>query len=112
MSGGVINVQDVGVEGELRMKKAFKIVKIQWRDAVRHHEIRAAEDIDTYEPIPTTTIGMLLKETDEYYIVAQTYFEPLPNFDGAWNAVMIIPRGMAEGYSFLTSVTVNMEDDS
>ena len=50
----------------------MKIVVIDWVDSVRASDWVLMEDVDE-KPVNCTSVGFLLKETDDYITIAQNY---------------------------------------
>ena len=50
----------------------MKIVVIDWVDSVRAFDWTLMEDVDE-KPVNCTSVGFLLKETDDYVTIAQNY---------------------------------------
>ena len=69
-------------------KFSFPLVHVEWKDAQTGHGWEDRENVLVETPI-VTTVGFLIKETDEGVVVASTVGTDLQS-----NARISIPRGM------------------
>lgn len=74
----------------------FDVVAITWDDAVSHEGLHVAQDLDALvHPVPVTTIGYLVRETDHGFVVASELHD-YP-YEQQWSGVSFIPKGMVRG---------------
>ncbi len=72
------------------MSKQLKIVEVIWFDAQSSLESMTIEDINQhFKPLETRSVGYLMKETDEYIILAFADFG-----NGLYKHWQVIPAGM------------------
>jgi hypothetical protein len=70
-------------------KFKYPLVCIDWKDATTHNDWLDIKDLQKEVGVYTTlTVGFLLKEDDEAFYIASTYFEDM------CNAQITIPKGM------------------
>lgn len=75
-------------------KYRHQLVEITWVDAETGHGWEEHEELDTTLPI-AITVGFLIRETEDAYLVASTYSE------ASTNARIKIPKGMVKSCQFL-----------
>jgi len=69
-------------------KYPFPLVEVKWLDAQTSHGWEDKDEIDSEVPV-VTTIGFLLKETEDSVVIASTIGQ-----DKTHNSRILIPIGM------------------
>lgn len=85
-----------------RLMSMEQIIKIEWLDsALDTNQWYLKEDIDKAELDATNavTVGMIVKETDDYIVVAQNYGNNPPQYSG----LITIPKGCIKSRKYLLS---------
>ena len=75
-------------------KYKHPLVEIIWVDAETTHGWEESNEADITLPL-ATTVGFLIRETDDGYLVASTYS------DTSSNARIKIPKGMCKTYKVI-----------
>lgn len=79
----------------------FVVVAISWDDAVYHHGPLDAQELDAaVKPVPVTTVGYLVRESEEGYLVAaEVHAYP---YEPQWGGVSFVPKKMVHDVRRLT----------
>ena len=77
-------------------KKKYKhpLVEVLWIDAETTHGWEESKEADIILP-EATTVGFLIRETEDAYLIASTYS------DTSSNGRIKIPKGMAKSYKVI-----------
>ena len=76
-------------------KSRFPIAEILWEDSWIETKDFSITDTSTFRPVVRSTVGYLIKETDDCVILATDLYEK--ETDGA-NTPMVIPWSVILGY--------------
>ena len=77
------------------MYKECPIVRITWFDAQAMTELpRGSASALDYHPIRTESVGFVVDEHDDCWIIAQSSYHANKHFDGHIRDLIIIPKGM------------------